>query len=232
MTSNTVAEQRRKHSVTNGGLTTRESSVAVYDHMQPVSVLDRVRWASIFAGLVIALSVLVLQSVLGLAIGLTTYEAGDQLGNFGIGAGVWGAISTIVAFVLGGWVAARTAAVHGRGNAILNGGMVWAVAIPLILYLLGSGVGSLMNMATDVAATSAAALAEEVTATDASAAAESVQAQAQQIDPTTVENVAQDAGNAAWGTLIGLLLGLVAAVGGGLMGQRREEEIYRDVVVT
>src|SRR3954447_6172797 len=141
MASSTVSEKRSSQRTANGS----NGSVAVFDTTsEPTRLTDRVRWGAILAGLVTALSTLVLLSILGLAIGLTTYETGDQLSNFGIGAGIWGAISTIVAFILGGWVAAHSAGVRGRSNALLNGAMVWAVAIPLIMYLLGSGAGSLM----------------------------------------------------------------------------------------
>jgi hypothetical protein len=150
------------------------------------------------------------------------------LSNFGIGAGIWGAISTIIAFLLGGWVAARSAAVRGRDNALLNGAMVWAVAIPLIMYLLGSGVGSMMNMATDAAAATSSAIAEAAPA-DANAAADTAQAQAAQVDPATVNEAAENAGEAAWGTLGALLLGLAAAVTGGLMGKRKDSEMVGTV---
>jgi len=211
------------------------SNVAVFDNDNVVEAsrpLDRIRWGAVLAGLVTALSTLVVLSLLGLAIGLTTYESGDQLGNFGIGAGIWGAVSTLVAFFLGGWIAARTAAVGGRNNALLNGAMVWAVAIPLIIYLLGSGVGSIMNMATDAAAATVPALTQDANGTDAAASANTVQEQAQQVDPATVNNVAEDAGNASWGTLGALLLGLLAALGGGLTGKREGAEMHRTLVTS
>jgi len=235
MAERTVTEKRTTRQTTNGDVMPVESTVAVYDNervVEPTRPMDRIRWGAVLAGLVTALSTLVVLSLLGLAIGLTTYESGDQLSNFGIGAGIWGAISTLIAFLLGGWVAASTAAVRGRSNALLNGAMVWAVAIPLILYLLGSGVGSMMNMATDAAAAAVPALTQDANATDAAAAADTVQAQAQQVDPATVSNAAQDAGNAAWGTLGGLLLGLLAALGGGLMGKRDELGMHRDLAVS
>lgn len=231
MATNTVRDRTTRQTA-NGGTESREGTVAVFDHVEETRPMDRVRWGAILAGLMTALSTLVLLSVLGLAVGLTTFETGDQLRNFGIGAGIWGAISTIVAFLLGGWIAARSAAVRGRGNALLNGAMVWAVAIPLIMYLLGSGVGSIMNMATDAAAASVPALTEGANATDANAAANAAQAQAQQVDPATVNETAQNAGETAWGTLAALLLGLAAAAGGGLMGQRRENEMHRDAVLS
>src|SRR5437870_50739 len=102
--------------------------------------VDRVRWASIFAGLFAAMSALVVLTVLGLAIGLSSYNAGEPASAFGIGAGIWGAISALIAFLIGGWLAARTAALPGRGNGVLNGAMVWLVAVPLMLFLLGSGL--------------------------------------------------------------------------------------------
>jgi uncharacterized protein HemX len=229
MAQNTVTEKRTTRHAGNGDAASSEARVTYYEHMESVKPMDRIRWGAVFAGLVTALSTLLLLSILGLAIGLTTFEQSDQLSNFGIGAGIWGAISTIVAFLLGGWVAASTAAVRGRSNALLNGAMVWAVAIPLIMYLLGSGVGSMINTATDAAAAGATAVTEATnpTAGDAATAVDTAQAQVQQIDPATVENAAQNAGEATWGTLLALLLGLAAAVGGGLMGQRREAESYQ-----
>ncbi len=64
---------------------------------------DRVRWGAIFAGLFAALAVLIVLGVLGLAIGLSSYNAGQPAANFGVGAGIWGAISALIAFAIGGW---------------------------------------------------------------------------------------------------------------------------------
>lgn len=225
MAERTATERRTARPAADGDVIYQQSDVAVYDRVEPQTrPMDRVRWGAIFAGLVTALSTLVVLSVLGLAIGLTSYNPGDQLGNFGMGATIWGAISTITAFILGGWVAARSAAVRGRSNALLNGSMVWALAIPLMMYLLGSGIGSMLGMATDVAAAAAPAVTEAIsTGTADPAAAGQVQTQLEgQVDPATVENVTDNAAQTAWGTLIALLLGLAAAAIGGLLGTREE----------
>ncbi len=120
-----------------------------------VTPVDRVRWGPIFAGLFAALSTLAVLAVLGLAVGLSSYDASEPARNFGIGAGVWGAISALIAFFIGGWLASYTAAVRGRWG-MLNGAMVWVVAIPLLLYLIAGGVGTLLNTASNVASGAAA----------------------------------------------------------------------------
>jgi len=210
-----------------------------------VAPTDRVRWGPIFAGLFATLSSLVVLSVLGLAVGLGSFDAGDPLGSFGVGAGIWGGISTLIAFIIGGWLAARTSAAAGRGNGVLNGAMVWVVAIPLIIYLLGSGLGSLVSTAGSVAATgitaaapAAAAVADdaaaapgaEATAQDAgadvaAAAQATVAAVGEAVTPERVEDAAGTASGAAWGTLIALLVGLGAAALGGSLGARREAPV-------
>src|SRR5215813_4478106 len=93
-------------------------------HTLVVMPVDRVRWAAILTGLVVALMTVALLSVLGLAIGFTTITPGGISGMLGLGTGVWSAISVLIALVVGGWTAARTAAVPGRANGALNGAMV------------------------------------------------------------------------------------------------------------
>jgi hypothetical protein len=194
---------------------------------------DRVRWGPIMAGLFTALSTLALLSVLGLAIGASSFDPGDQGRNFGIGAGIWGALSALLAFGLGGWMAARTAAVRGQRNGMLNGTMVWVVAIPLLLYLLSSGIGSLLNTAGRVAGTAATVAAPvagqaannpavQAGAQDGAAAAQATaQAlQAQAADPANQEAAADAIKTGAWGTLASMLLGLGAASLGGYLGAR------------
>lgn len=130
-----------------------------YMNRMELNQKDRVRWGPILAGIFSALTTLLLLAVLGVAIGLASYQVGEPLGSFGIGAGIWGAISTLIAFLVGGWVAARSSGVFGRGNGILNGAMVWVVTIPLLLFTLGSGVnslvGNLVGAASNVAGTAA-----------------------------------------------------------------------------
>lgn len=185
--------------------------------------IDRVRWGSILAGLFAALSTLALLSLLGLAIGASTFDGGDRARDFGIGAGIWGGLSALLAFLVGGWVAARTAAVRGERNGMLNGAMVWAVAIPLLLYLLGSGLGALVGTAANAGAEAAGAVAGQVgndpalqgNVQDGAAGLENL------ASPQNIAGAAESTARTAWGTLGSLLLGLGAASLGGYLGARR-----------
>jgi hypothetical protein len=164
-----------------------------------VTPTDRVRWGPIIAGLFTALSVLALLGVLGLAVGFSSYDAGDRMRNFGIGAGVWGAVSALLAFFLGGMIAARTAAVAGRNNGALQGAMVWVVAIPLLLYAVSSLLGTAARTTT-----AAADRAADLSLRSAEVGAQAAQAAAT-ADPDQAQTAsaripsADDAKNAATG---------------------------------
>ena len=213
--------------------------------MAVVTPTDRVRWGPIIAGLFAALSTLTVLSVLGVAIGASAFDPGDRASSFGIGAGIWGAISALLAFGVGGWTAARTAAVSGRANGLLNGTLVWVVAIPLLLYLLSSGIGSLLGTAGRAAATAAqvAAPAAGQAANQAAnnpalqatvqAGAQNAQAAVQATAQALQQQIANPANQAAaaaavqkgaWGALASLLLGLAAAALGGTLGARRHAD--------
>lgn len=201
---------------------------------------DLVRWGSILAGIFAALATLITLSLLGIAIGLSSFNYGDPASSFGIGAGIWGAITALIAFFIGGLIAARSAAYGGRNSGIINGAMVWFVAIPLLVYLLSSGIGALTRTAGSVVSSVGQVVAPAVgqmadqAANDpalqataqvgAQDAGQTVQATAQALaDNVTPQDVNQATGKAAdgaWGALLSLGLAAAAAIGGGVAGTR------------
>ena len=184
---------------------------------------DRVRWGPIVAGLLTAMTALLLLSLLGLAIGLTTVNAGaaaTQGGpppDTGRNSAIWAAISGIVAFALGGYVAGRTAALFNRGWGALNGTLVFMLAVPLILWLAGQGLGtvlgSLGNLSGALASNPNAAQAAQGAASQAQSAAQNVQA-------GDIARAAEAARNTGWGTLAGSLVAVAASTLGGWLGTR------------
>jgi hypothetical protein len=205
---------------------------------------DRVRWGPIVAGLFVALSTLAVLTVLGVAVGLTAWDPGERARDYGWGAAIWSGVSALIAFFVGGLVAARSAAVRGTNNGLLNGFMVWATAIPLMIYLIGGGIGMAATTgaraAGDIASAGANAVGNAASnpqlteqarrevnqnggagnvADQARDAGRQVQEQVQRNLPSS-EQAANVGAKAAWGTLIALLLGLAASAVGGLVGAR------------
>jgi hypothetical protein len=185
---------------------------------------DRVRWGPIIAGLFAALSTLAVLAVLGVAVAGSTYDPGDSARAFGIGAGIWSAISALIAFFVGGWLASRSAAVRSEGSGVLNGAMVWVVAVPLMLYMIIGGVGGLLGNAASTAAAGANAAAAQPDMQDrAQTASAKIQSATQQVteqikQPENQRAAARGTAKTAWGTLVSLLLGLAAAAFGGWVG--------------
>ena len=261
-------ETTHTHTTHTVGHTVADPSAVGVAAARPDTMLDRVRWGPIVAGLFVALATLTLLSVLGAAVGLSNVDRNDSPSNFGIGAGVWGAVSALIAFFIGGMVAARTAATPASsvsrdghitsGNGLLQGLMVWAVAVPLSAYAVASAASGLAHtagsaMATGVQATATAgqnavsrpdaadrvanadngrdavdrakqegAAATQKAGDAASAVGDELQGVKQQVQNAfngqNVENAASYGARGAWGLLASLVLGLIAAAVGGVIG--------------
>jgi hypothetical protein len=113
------------------------------------SVVRRISWAAIFAGLIITLVTELVLSVLGIAIGATainplTADQGSAQG-IGIGAGIWFLVTSLIALFLGGWVAGRVSGFTRGGEGPLHGLITWGAATLLTVYLLSTAVGSMLS---------------------------------------------------------------------------------------
>jgi hypothetical protein len=105
----------------------------------------RVRWGGVTSGWVIALGTILLLTALGLAIGITAIgdpRAADRetASGLGIGAGLWGAITLLIAYFLGGLMATRVTDRPDRGGALMHGALVWTLTSVFLIWLLGQGI--------------------------------------------------------------------------------------------
>ncbi len=109
----------------------------------------RVSWGAILAGVVIAVAVQLLLGILGTGIGLSMVDPveGTTPGaaGFGIAAGIYWLITTVVALGSGGYAAARLSGVTEKFDALSHGLVVWGVTLILTLYLLTSAVGGIIG---------------------------------------------------------------------------------------
>jgi hypothetical protein len=89
--------------------------------------------------------VFLLLTILGIALGASVLDPANTAGEIGTWAAVWGAITAIVSFLFGGWIAARAAVVEGTFAGLLNGVSVGIAGLLLIIWLTASGLGNLFG---------------------------------------------------------------------------------------
>ncbi len=111
-----------------------------------------VSWGAIFAGLVLSLIVYLVLSVLGTAIGASAIDPlGDRnpFSGFGVGAGIWAGVTTLLAIAVGGFVAGYFA----RRSGALHGLLAWGMTTLVTVYLVVSATGTALNAAGGAAKT-------------------------------------------------------------------------------
>lgn len=112
--------------------------VSVIEGVVSAPPFSRISWGSIIAGTVCAFALQLLLNLVGLGIGLSAVDIGDNDGGIaeiGVAAGVWWGLASIVSLVVGGWIAGRLAGVPIRLTAALHGFAVWALATLLVVWI-------------------------------------------------------------------------------------------------
>jgi hypothetical protein len=105
--------------------------------------LSPISWAAIFASLAVGLSVMLLLTLAGVAIGLTTVEPGENARALTIGAAAWQTISMLIAAIVGGYVAARLSGLRRTADGILHGAVSWGATTVLYAALATTAIGTL-----------------------------------------------------------------------------------------
>ena len=134
-------------------------------------IMNRVSWGAIFAGVVVALVVQVLLTMLGVGIGVATIDPGTAdnpaASTFSIVAGIWYVLSGIVAAYAGGYVAARMSGKTVPTTGALHGLTTWAFTTLLVIYLMTTAVGSIVSGAFSGVASAVGGLGQTVAETAA-----------------------------------------------------------------
>jgi len=167
---------------------------------------DSVRWGPIVAGVITAMTTFLLLSLLALGVGLTaaTGASGDQAQAVGIGGAITAALIGLLAFFLGGFVAGRTSAVVGRPAGALNGFLVWALGVVVLLALGAFGLSSILGAAGEIVGQTGV---PSVSAPD--------------VDPAAAADTVR---NSALGAFASLAIPAIAAAIGGAVGVARDVE--------
>ena len=126
-------------------------------HVSPVTpdedirtiLINRVSWAAVLAGVAVALVVQLILNLLGIGLGAASIDpaTGDSPSpsTFSIGAGIWWALSGIIAALAGGYTAGRLAGEPKESSGAWHGLTAWAITTLLVFYLLGTTIGSVVG---------------------------------------------------------------------------------------
>jgi hypothetical protein len=140
-------------------------------------LLNQVSWGAIFAGVVVALVVQVLLTMLGVGIGIATLDPGTgdnpAASTFSVVTGLWYVVSGILAAFAGGYIAARMSGKTAATTGALHGLTTWAFTTLLVLYLLSTAVGSIVGGAFSGVANAVGGLGQTVAQTAAPIVAQS-----------------------------------------------------------
>jgi len=144
MTTKAVDDPRER----GDGNTPNLSPVSPADDARTI-LINNVSWGGVLAGVVAGLVTQLILNLIGIGIGASTLNptTGDNpsASGFSIGAGLWWALSGIVAAFVGGYIASR---LSGRPKASTGGwhGLTsWALTTLVIFYLLSTAVGTLVG---------------------------------------------------------------------------------------
>ena len=143
-------------------MTTNERVLPIAEPMTntAMSVTSRmphraVSWGAVIAGMVMAVVVQLVLGLLGTGVGLSTIDpmhyGSPDASTFGMGAGIWWVVSSIVALFVGGWVAGHLSSSTEATSSMLHGLLTWGLATLVTVYLLASLVGSVFRGGATVA---------------------------------------------------------------------------------
>ncbi|HEX6528704.1 MAG TPA: hypothetical protein VF004_02725 [Burkholderiales bacterium] len=188
----------------------------------------KVSWGGVFGGVLSAVGLLMLLTALGVAVGISAAQPGEtEASTLGTGAGIWVAASLLISLFVGGLVSTRIGAITDGTTGFFEGALVWVVSVLLMLYLATSGVSMLAGGTLNLVGGAAQAMPSQTQQQAGDVAAQAKDKIGQAVESAKsgglqqkAEEMKPAATRAAWITFGGLVLSLLAAVIGAMLGRR------------
>jgi len=106
----------------------------------------RVSWGGVFGGVLVALGFLLLMTALGVAVGISAAQPGEtEASTLGTGAGIWAAVSLLLALFIGGMVSTKIGAIFDGTTGFFEGALVWVVSVLLMFFFAATGVSTVAS---------------------------------------------------------------------------------------
>jgi hypothetical protein len=123
-------------------------------HNYSSSWTQRISWAAVFAGLILAVFLQLALTFLGLSIGLSTINAVDgdtPAKGLAIGSGIYSVLSIIFSLFTGGWVAGRLAKNQHTSESAIHGLLVAGLLFIFVIYMVSSAITGMIGGAGKLA---------------------------------------------------------------------------------
>ena len=108
---------------------------------------SHIRWSAVFAGFVVGISVQMVLTLLGLAIGAWSVDLRDSHPAQGIpiGTGIWTGISMLISAFIGGYVTSRLSGAPLRSDGIYHGAVVWGITWLVFAWLATTAMATMIG---------------------------------------------------------------------------------------
>lgn len=156
---------------------------------------SRVAWGAVIAGTLLTISLIIFSSMFAYTVGIPAYAGG----RYGVGAGFWSVVTSILAFLSGACLASYLAGNMEERLSMVHGVAVWALTLPLLLFIFNGPV---------LAVSQAGMVASDAGRLTLFGGG-----------PGVLQTWGSATG-AAWGALLSQFFGLLAAAVGGVIGTR------------
>jgi hypothetical protein len=107
-----------------------------------------VNWSAVWVGGLAAVAAVLVFGLMGVAVGAHAVGVEARVVDFrkiGWATLTCSLLTAFFSFVIGGWVAGKTAGILRSEPGMLYGGIVWLVATPLLVLMAGLGAGTLFG---------------------------------------------------------------------------------------
>ncbi len=124
--------------------------VAVVPDDRRTFLLNRAAWGAIFAGAAAALVIQAVLDVLGIGVGLASFDVSNAADNpgvatFSLAAAIWWIVAAIIGSFFGGLIAGRLCGTAHARVARLHGFVAWCAATLVVFWLLATAFSGIVG---------------------------------------------------------------------------------------